>query len=176
MSQLPSTHTHDQSRIFVQSVYVFQTTTSTQSKHIKMDHAKPLPSDMALKLLNSKDSKVAAAARRVFSNAVIIEEPFLKTSDLSEVPKEIREAASAVINLMPRVHVNTGVKKITKNTSFSQAIQELDHRRNQEETETEKVSTVPKEKQESQVTYSELNTSSQEKKRIVDPKERIHRR
>ncbi|GFH44598.1 hypothetical protein CTEN210_01072 [Chaetoceros tenuissimus] len=140
-----------------------------------MDHAKPLPSDMALKLLNSKDSKVAAAARRVFSNAVIIEEP-LKTSDLSEVPKEIREAASAVINLMPRVNVNTGVKKISKNTSFSQAIQELDHRRKQEETEEtkEKVSIVPKEK-ESQVTYSELNTSSQEKKRIVDPKERLHR-
>lgn len=143
-----------------------------------MDHAKPLPSDMALKLLNSKDSKVAAAARRVFSNAVIIEEPpcSLKTSDLSEVPKEIREAASAVINLMPRVHVNSGVKKITKNTSFSQAIQELDHRRNknQENKETEKVSM--KDQQESQVTYSELNTSSQEKKRNVDPKERLHRR
>ena len=155
------------------TVHVFQTPST--HKHIKMDQAKPPPSDMALKLLNSKDSKVAAAARRVFSNAVIIEEP-LKTSDLSEVPKEIREAASAVINLMPRVHVNTGVKKITKNTSFSQAIQELDHRRNQEETETVKVSTVPKEKQESQVTSSELNTSSQEKKRIVDRKERIHRR
>ena len=138
-----------------------------------MDHAKPLPSDMALKLLNSKDSKVAAAARRVFSNAVIIEEP--KTSDLSEVPKEIREAASAVINLMPRVNVNTGVKKISKNTSFSQAIQELDHRRKQETMEKEIVSNV-KEKQESQITYSELNTSSQEKKRIVDPKERLHRR
>lgn len=156
------------------TVHVFQTPST--HKHIKMDQAKPPPSDMALKLLNSKDSKVAAAARRVFSNAVIIEEPLKKTSDLSEVPKEIREAASAVINLMPRVHVNTGVKKITKNTSFSQAIQELDHRRNQESKETEKVSTVPKEKQESQVTYSELNTSSQEKKRIVDPKERLHRR
>lgn len=139
-----------------------------------MDHAKPLPSDMALKLLNSKDSKVAAAARRVFSNAVIIEEP-LKTS-LSEVPKEIREAASAVINLMPRVNVNTGVKKISKNTSFSQAIQELDHRRKQEEETKEKVSIVPTKEKESQVTYSELNTFSQEKKRIVDPKERLHRR
>ena len=148
-----------------------------------MDHAKPLPSDMALQLLNSKDSKVAAAARRVFSNAVIIERhqssipPSKKTSDLSNVPKEIREAASAVINLMPRDNVNQGVKKITKNTSFSQAIQELDHRRKHEiEEEEEKVSIPQEEEQVHVTTYSELNTLSPDKKRIVDPKERLHRR
>jgi hypothetical protein len=81
-------------------------------------------SDVASQLLNSSDSRVAAAARRVFSNAIIIEcqepnEEYPKPnishyeskyddraqkctdSNVDRIPFDIKEAASAVAMLAP---------------------------------------------------------------------------
>ncbi len=83
--------------------------------------------DVASMLLNSSDSKIAAAARRVFSNAVLVQTnpqevahsdnfsvpitgPNLQEeegSSKNDFSSDIREAASAVVMLAPRKIIST---------------------------------------------------------------------
>eukprot|EP01083_Nonionella_stella_P016173 45233_1 len=99
-------------------------------------------SDIATQLLNSSDSRVAAAAKRIFSNALIEEQAYVNvaktthlemeetgeknthyesssasaSSSLADIPLDVKEAASAIGML---VDANRMATPSPSNTSFS---------------------------------------------------------
>mmetsp|Transcript_22567 Transcript_22567/g.33426 ORF Transcript_22567/g.33426 Transcript_22567/m.33426 type:complete len:190 (+) Transcript_22567:587-1156(+) len=100
-------------------------------------------SDLAMQLLNSSDSRVAAAAKRIFSNALLEEQVYANvakkthleieetaeknthyesssaSSSLADIPSDVKEAASAIGML---VDANRMATPGPSNTSLSASI------------------------------------------------------